>query len=793
MNDLRFALSSLAKSPGFSAAVILTLALGIGSSTAIFSVADRVLFRALPYPAPEQLVVLGYNAQLAGGSGFNPGQLPIQLAAYRERAKSFSAFAALESASVNLVVRGEPLGVTLGRVTVEYFSTLGAIPLHGRAFVSGEDQLGADNVVVLSHRLWLERFGGDPAVLGSEVLVGGQSCRIVGVLPRDFQPALGRGADLFQPLVVTVNPARPLGSYVSVVARLRPGIVAAQAQAEVSTIKVEVSAAFARALERWETRVVPLADWQRTRQSATYAALLAAVGFLYAIACANAANLVLTRVHGRRKELSVRLALGCSSGGLIRLVLIENLLLTTVAGLAGLLVAQWVFPALLQFAPSGGARYGGNPAMDWRVLAFTAGLSAITGLLVSLVPAWRLAHANVTEGLKEGGQTLGESRRLRQLRDGLVVLEAALAVALLVGAGLMVRSVQRLQSVDLGFDPTNKVAAWLQIPANAYRAPDARRTFYQKLEERLIAVPSVQGVAITAVVPLAGSTSLDITKPDGTEYIVGFNPVTLGYRSMLGLALVKGRWFDDATPGGAPVVVINEAMARGYFGDENPIGRPLAIVTGQKWQVVGIVKNVREQPREQPQPQLYFPFWQLTASGVSVLLRLGKAPDVALADAVRRAVYAVDPLVATMPLRPLTDAAAARVSQERYTLAVLQVLSALALGLAVLGLFAVMAYNVAQRMGEFGVRLALGAMPEDLFRLVLRRGIALTAFGVLVGFGAAWALTRFLQSLLFETSAVDPVVYIVVALLLLAASALGCWLPARRATQVDVAKLLRSE
>jgi putative ABC transport system permease protein len=265
---------------------------------------------------------------------------------------------------------------------------------------------------------------------------------------------------------------------------------------------------------------------------------------------------------------------------------------------------------------------------------------------------------------------------------------------------------------------------------------------------------------------------------------------------MLGLPLVKGRWFDDAAPGGAPVVVFNETLARAYFSEENPLGRPFAYGSGPNaavWQVVGVVRDVRERVREKPRPQFYFPYWQRQTVVATVLLRLGKPSDVALADAVRRAIFAVDPLVATMQLRPLAEAAAGQVSQERYTLAVLQVLSALALGLAVLGLFAVMAYNVAQRMGEFGVRLALGARPAQLFRLVLGRGVALTALGVIVGCGAAWALTRFLQSLLFETSAVDPVVYGVVALLLLAAAALGCWLPARRATQVDVAKLLRAE
>jgi len=799
MNDLRFALRSLAKSPGFTAATVLTLALGIGSSTAIFSVADRVLFRAPPYPAPEQLVVLGNQTQRFG---FLPSVLPIEVAAYREHVKSFSAVAALETSQVNLVVDGAPAGVALGRVSIDHFSTFGAVPMLGRGFVPGEDQAGTDQVVVLSHRLWRNRFGSDPTVLDRQVTLDSQSCRVIGVLPKEFRPPPMHDADLYQPLVLKVDPRQPYGGFIMfAIGRLRPGCTAQQAQTEMASLQLPVDAATARRLADREIRLRPLAEQMRPASiTPMYWALLAAVGFLYAIACANAGNLMLSRLHGRRRELSVRLALGCSRGELVRLLLLENLVLTALAGAGGLFVAQWVFPALLRLAPGGSPQWG-TSSVDWRALGFTAALIILTALLVSLAPAWRLARADVNEGLKEGGQAQGESRRLRQVRSALVVLEAALAVALLVGTGLMVRSVQKLQQIDRGFDPSNKVAVWLQIPggfmSTRYRAPEARREFYQKLEERLLAVPGVQGVALTSVVPMAGTSTGYLKKPDGTEFQAAFNPVTPGFRAMLGLPLVRGRWFDDAAPGRELVVVINQAMARAFFGQADPIGQSFALDTGAKalpWQVVGIVRDVRERTREQPRPQLYYPYWQRPAGSVaSVLLRLGRASDAAIADGVRRAVFAVDPLVATMRLQPLSDAAAAQFAQERYTLAVLQVLSALALGLAVLGLFAVMAYNVAQRMGEFGVRLALGARPAQLFRLVLRRGLALTSIGVAVGFGAAWALTRSLQSLLFETSAVDPVVYGVVALLLLAAAALGCWLPARRATQVDVAKLLRAE
>lgn len=795
--DLRFAVRSLAKSPGFSAAVVLTLALGIGSASAIFSVVDRVLFRPLPFPAPDQLAVIGYQSKQFD---FLEGVEPIELAAYRERAHSFSSFAALRSMTVNMVAQGQPMGVHLGRVPVDYFATFGTLPLLGRTFVPGEDRAGSEHVAVLGHQLWQERFGGDPAVLGREVLLAGESCQIVGVLAPDVQVTLLRRAEIYQPLVLRVDPAQPVGpDYMWVIGRLRPGVTAEQAQAELATFTFDVPARWSGYFSDHLPRLQLLADRQRSGSRDSQWTLLAAVGFLYAIAAANAANLLLARIHGRRRELCVRLALGSSRVQLVRLVVVESLAVTFAAGALGILVARWLFPALPWLGGSGMQSLG-SMAVDLRAVAFTMGLSVLTGLLVAVPPVWRITRMDTAAGLKEGGQAVGETRSLRRLRGALVVLEAALAVVLLIGAGLMVRSVQRLQRVDRGIDPTNKAAVYLSIPEGAHEGVDARLNLYLQIEEKLRGVPGVQGVAVATVVPLSNaSTMINLKKDDGTEFFASWNAVTPGYRGMIGLPMVKGQWFDDARPGDAPVVVLSETMARELYGDGDPIGRNFSLGhmrDAPPWRVVGVARDIRENVRQNSPPAFYFPNWQMPQAlrgGVMVLLRLAKPVDVGMNDAVRRAIYGIDPIFATMPLRPLSENVEAQSSRERYSLSVLRVLSTLALGIAVLGLFAVMAYSVAQRMGEFGVRIALGAMPRQLFQLVLKRGVALAGLGVLIGSVVAWALTRFLQSLLYETNGFDPLVNATVALLLFAAAGLGCWLPARRAVRANVANLLRSE
>jgi putative ABC transport system permease protein len=795
MNDFRFAGRSLAKSPGYSAAVVVTLALGIGAAAAIFSVVDQALFRPPPYPHPEQLVVVGYKSKRFD---FLPAMLAVQLAAFREQAKSFASFASLENRWDNMVYRGQPMGVAIGAVPADYFGNLGVLPLFGRAFVEGEDKPGADNVVILSHALWRDRFDSDETVVGRRVTIGNVGCQIVGVLPADFRPPDMHYAQIYQPLALTIDPAQPISARTLWgLGRLRPGVTLAQAQAELAAIKIEVSAAAARTLADREPALRPLNYRTQGVTDDKSWTMLAAVSLLYAIACANATNLMLARVHGRRKELSVRLAIGCSRGGLVRLVLVENSLLMAVAATGGLLVARWIFPALLLLAPSSEIS-SLVTKLDWRAVAFCGTLSLFTGLVVSLPAVWRISRADVTAGLKDGGQALGESPSLRRIRGSLVVVEAALAVVLLIGAGLMVRTIQRIVQVDRGIDPTNKIGMALTLPAKVYASVEARQGLSLQLDERLRRVPGVQSVAFATVVPLSNmSSTMFLTKGDGTEVRVGPNGVAPSFMRTLGLPFVKGHGFEEARPGDSPVAVISESLARQFFGDENPIGRSLTIRQGAApWEIVGVVRDVLDSVRRSPPPQLYFPIWQLPTgggTGLTVLLRTNRSMDVALADGMRRAIYAIDPRIVALPPHEFAQTVADEVKRERYLLTLLQVLAGLALLLALLGLFAVMAYSVAQRMGEFGIRMALGAVPAQLFGLVLKRGLVLVGFGIATGCGAAWGLTRLMQSLLYETSPHDPMVYGIVAIALGLAAVAGCWVPARRAMRVDVAKLLRAE
>ncbi|PTX94392.1 ADOP family duplicated permease [Opitutus sp. ER46] len=795
MHDFRFAFRSLAKSPGYTLAVVLTLALGIGAATAIFSVADRILFRPPPYPFHERLVVLGQHTKRLG---FLNMAYPVEIAAYRRSVPAIEAYASMAPSFANLVVDGVPIGVRQGSVSLDYFTTLGAIPALGRSFLPDEDQPGNDAVVILSDHLWRERFTADPAVLGKSVIVNGTSCRVIGVTPKRFEPpALSGGSDIYRPQTNVFDPARPIQGYAIVIARLRAGATCAQANAEIAAAELPIAPKWVRSFKDQRREVKPyLERVTRMKKTGPYWALLAAVACLYGIACVNAVNLMLARLQSRRRELVVRLALGGSHWQIARLLVAENLLLTALASATGVVLAQWLFPILIRIVGDGSSGIG-RASVDWRVLGFMGVLSVGTALLVSVLPTLRLRQTNVTEGLSEGSHTFGENRRLRAVRSLLVVVEAALAVVLLVGAGLMARTVQRLDRLDRGFDLTNKAAVWLQIPRDAYKSADARRVFYEQLESRVRAVPGVSAITVSTTVPLAGTSSGYVKRPDGTEIRVGGTATTPSFNRMLGMSLVKGRWFDDAVVGGAPVVVLNETLARAYFGDEEPLGRTFECpwASGPKsWQVVGIVRDLHVHARGKPEPEFWHPYWQDSDDTVcTLLIRTSGRPDAALADGIRRAVFSINPLIATMPLRLLSESADQQIASERYTKTVLQVLSTIALGLAVAGLFAIMAYGVSERMGEFGVRMALGAMPQQLFRLVLSRGLILAALGVVIGGAAAWGLTRFLQSLLYETSATDPLVYGGVAALLLVAAALGCWLPARRAMRADVVKLLRRE
>jgi predicted permease len=799
LTELRSVLRALSRAPGYVFAVVAILALGVGSATAIYSTVAGVLFPASRFVEPGQLV----RMEMVGKGLPYPVNIThlCRAVAYREKASSLAGVAYSRFDPLNLVVNGEPEGLSVSRVTADFFTLLGIVPALGRTFLPGEDQAGAANVAVLAHTLWRDRFGSDPAIIGRDIQLNERSYRVVGVLPSDYVAPLGAYGRLFLPLVLpAVLPPPQALTVVTAFARLKPGVTPAQAQAELRTIRIEFEAPFAELMASYQTIVAPLSaapsypEFQRYRLMLSTA--LGAVGFLYAIACVNAGGLMLVRLLGRRRELGIRLALGGTRWAVVRPILLESLVLTLGSLLLGLLVARWLFPILMALAPGDSNIWTRTLTLNWQTLGFLAALGGLTGLIVAIFPAWQALRCNVNGTLKEGGQIVGESRRLRILRGSLVVIEAALAVTLLTGAGLMVRTFQRLQDVDLGYDPTHKIAVAVSISRDESLASDVRLARYNQFVERLTQVPGVRGAALaTTVVPYTSSISsanrvrLEGRPEAGAIEAVGA-AVSPDYFATLGVALRTGQGFDRFRPGGPAITLINETMARKCFPGENPVGRRLELSAREKLEIVGVVGDLRAE-REEAQPRYYYPHWQSRGAGLTLLVRTAGEPGPQFSAEVRRAIYEVDPKFAVTNIQSLEKQLASRLALERLMLTVLEVLSALALLLAALGLFAMLAYTVDQRRGEFGIRLVLGAAPESIYRLVIGRGVALTALGAVVGLGAAGVLTRFLESLLYETNRHDPLTFGRVGVIMVLVAVPACWLPTRRAARVTPVETLR--
>lgn len=786
-SDLAFLLRSLRRSPGYALAVFVTLALGIGAVTALFSAMDQTVFRK-PHPHYDRLVVFGYQPPVNGWIGLS---WPAQIEPCVEKATSFEAFALDASGRGQVGTGTETLGVEYGDVNPEFFGLLGARAGLGRLFLPGDYQDGAEEVAVLGYEFWKESFGSDPAAIGRTVVMEDRSYRIVGVLSRDFSMPPGFiWSQFFRPRNLVVDPAAPFKGGLTALARLRPGATLAQANAEVAVLGAALNEAPRFKGKRIDVRPLSGLD-PRTRFGGTHGAFLGAVAFLYAIACLNAINLVLVRLSGRRRELGVRVALGAPRKALVRLMALESLGLCLLAGLGGLLAAWVMLPSIHDVLAPDPLKVNPVVHLDGRAILCTFGLSVLTAFLVALVPAWRLAGADPQHALKEGDVMGGENPRQGRLREGLVVLSAALALVLLAGTGLMTRSVRNLLKADRGFDPSNKVVFWLDLPKDLAPA-QVSWDLAARLEERIQALPGVRGVCTSSTLPLEGVSVTDLEKPDGRLVQVGVNAVSIGYRSALKLHLLKGRWLPEA--GTEPIVVLNASMARLWFGDEDPIGRTL-VFKEKAWTVIGLVADVRDELRGASLPQFYMPHWldDGRMRVLSLLVDCSLKPNAALLLQLRQAVHDVEPRAGVRAPMELETVAENQLDKERFTLRILQIISTLALVLAVLGLFGAMAYSVGLRSREFGVRLALGAHPTTLFRAVLRRGLALAGGGVVLGLGGAWGLTRFLRSLLYETSPLDLGVYATMSVVVLTAAALACFLPALRAARTDPATLLKTE
>jgi putative ABC transport system permease protein len=800
VQDLRFAARGLWRQPGFTAVAVVTLALGIGANSAIFSVVNGVLLRPLPYREPERLVTALHAGRypVAGGNFLD---WRAQSRSF-ERAAAAQAWGPRQGGTLTGWGRPETIAPAL-QVTADLFDVLGVPPLMGRTFAPGDDRPGAPRTVVLSHRLWQRRFGGQPDIVGQTLTLDGQGYTVIGVMPAGFEfaPFWIRNAELFVPLDLSARAQDRKGESLRLFARLGPGVTRAQAQAETDAIWRRIDQEHP-GTTRPDVVIGSLTEQVVGQVRRPLLVLLAGVGFVLLIACANVANLLLARSGARRREIGIRSSLGASRGRLVRQLLTESLVLALAGAAAGLLLAHWGVSLLAALGPRDLPRLQ-DITVDGAVLAFTLGVAALTGVLFGTGPALRLTAADVQTALREGGRGSTEGARGGRFRGALVVVEVALALVLMVGAGLMVRSFERLRAVDAGFDPRHVVAVSLPAAAARSEDPEARRALYRAVIQRVRALPGVAEAGGINHLPIGGDIwqrELAVVgapvPPPGEEPHAVYRIITPGYLPALGLSLRRGRDFTDRDAPGAPgVAIVNEALARALWPGQDPLGKQIRVQDGgpELREVVGVVGDAKQRDwTARPLPEMYLAYLQNPSSTLSLVVR-GSGDPAGLGAAVQREIWACDPMLPASRVASMEQVVADALGQPRFHLLLLNLFAAVALLLAAVGIYGVMAQAVSQRTHEIGIRMALGAQAWQVRRMVLRQGMALAAAGAAAGLGAAGALTRLMRALLFEVSPTDPLTFLLLPALLIGVALLACWLPARRAAALPPMAALRSD
>ena len=815
LQDLRYGLRILWKSPGFTTVAVLTLALGIGANTAIFSVVNGILLRPLPYADPGQLVSIGgFDTRRAPEVPSGTVSYP-NFADVRSRNHSFTDVAAYQDNQYTLTGAGQSLHVNAEVVSAGLFPLLGSQPAIGRAFLAPEDDPG-HLVVVLSDAFWRRHFNADPNVVGRQVNLNGRAYTVVGVMPAGFQfPVRAEGRDIwltFSQMASTDDPKdKPMTAMrgndsLSVIARLKPGISLENANADIGSItralatEYPTSNAYAGMAARPELE--DLVGDTRT----PLLILFGAVGLVLLIACANVANLLLAQATGRAHEITIRTALGASRGRLIRQLIAESLSLSLAGAVCGILVAKLSLATVLNLYPSNLPR-AQEVALDFRVLLFTVGLAVATGIVFGLIPALQATRPNLSEAIREGGRASISGRSHSQLRAGLVIAETALGVALLVGAGLLIRSFNRLSHADLGFNPQHLLTAHFDLSETRYN-PDQQDRFVQDLLGRIRALPGVTNAAGAIPLPLSDSlffisfNLLDHPVDKANEPTAGFYVVAPGFFETLQIPLVRGRTFDARDQrNSAPVMIVTQEFARKYFPNEDPIGRRVKIGAGEgvarenykTREIVGIVGDIRNNDLQKPADAAYYiPLPQLMWGPPTLTIRTQGDPN-AVASEVRKILTSMDPDAPLYGARTMEDYLALDLGRARFQTILLTVFAAIALLLTAVGLYGVMSYTVAQRTPEIGLRVALGANRQDVVGMILARSFRITGVGLLLGLLGAFGLTRLLSTVLYEVKPADPLTFIAVAVVLGGVSLLASYVPAWRAAKVDPMVALRYE
>ncbi len=807
INDFKFALRSLLKTRAFSFIAVITLALGIGANSAIFTIVHAVFLEQLPYRDANRIVAVWET------NTRRPGQpnvvAPANFVRWQERATVFESLAAYAETRANLTGNDHPQELIAQNVTADYFAVIGVTPILGRAFTKEESADPKSNAVILTHELWERRFGSDPSIVGHAIQLNGKPQTVVGVMPAGVRLFMKNGAlvdkpvDFWWPYALGPEAREPHGRYLSVIGRLKPGVTLEKARAEMNTIAASLTKEIPEFDTGWGVKVLPLREELSGELRPALFLLSGAVAFVLLIACANVANLLLARCAARRHEIAIRVALGATRAQIARQLLSETLLLGILGGFLSLLIAQWSLVLFAALSPVD-LTSTHELSLSLPVLGFTGAISILTALACGTVAAWSASRPDVQQALVEGGRQIGGNIRHRRLRHAFVVTEMALAVVLLVGAGLMLRSFAAMREVDPGFDPHHVLTMRMQLPRAKYPDDAARTRFFREVTTRIANLPGMEAVGAVSYLPMAGlGAGTDFTiegqppSPPGQEKVTAVTVCDDGFFRALKIPLLRGRLFSaEEMAQKRDVVLINQAFARQYFPNENPIGRRVTIEMNDPsvpTEIIGIVGDTQAVDLVTPaKPEAFWPHPQLAYNLMTLTVRTTGDP-LAAAQSIEMQVHALDRDQPVSDMRTMEQWVAKSLAQTRFSSLLLMAFAALALVLAAVGIYGVMSYAVHQRTSEIGVRLAIGAEEKDILKMIVLDGARLAGLGLAIGLPLAVGLSRTLTSLLFRTISADPLTYGLVSVLLGIVALLACYLPARRAARVNPLIALRAE
>ena len=797
LQDIRFTFRMLLKKPAFTLIAILTLALGIGANTAIFSVVNAVLIRAMPYHKADQLLILWSTTPSGEEDGFSI----TELQEFREGMQSVDSIVGMQSQSVNVTGTDRPDRIRGAFVSSNYFEFFNLNPIIGRTFRPGEDQQGAEKYVVINEKMWRERLNSDPNLEGKKVVLNNEPYSVIGVVAAGFKQPLDPDVEAWMPLpYYPSNNGQRDSRFMFAMAHLKSGVTIAQTQAEASHVAAQLSQAFPKENAGRGAKAQFYRETMVREIRPALLLLFAAVGVILLIACANLANLLLARGLARQREIAVRAAMGASRWRLARQLLTETTVLSLIGGVAGVLLATWGLRALLKLPQN--FLSVDDATLDLRVLLFAVGVSLVTGWLFGLAPALQLARPKLQSVLREGTRGGGESARWNRVRGGFVVFQVALSLVLLVNAGLLIRSFEKLLNVNVGFQPERLLSLEYRLPRNKYSKDDVQWNFHKRVTDQIKQIPGVESVALVRGLPFSGNggtARIVLTDRElpakGSEPEVMFNTVTSNYFETMGIPFLRGRTFDDQQQANTPAtVIINQTMANRYWPNQDPLGKQIKFIEEEATgTVIGVVGDTKHYWKEETQrPQVYVAYSQNPGIFATVVMRTSVEP-LSLSEQVRQAIWKVDRDQPMWKIRTVEFLVNRSVADRRFLMMLMGIFAVIALVLSTVGLYGVISYLVNQRTQEIGIRMALGARVNQILGMVLRQAMFYVLLGVVLGLAASWLVTRLIETLLFQVSATDPLTFGFISVLLVAVALAACYLPARRAALVDPLKALHYE